>query len=246
MGFDIKDVGKVFDKGKDAVHGGADDLKDTIFGRRTVLHEAPGLHYSSGPTKRRWKCRCVCGNEKVIIQAVLTAGKSRSCGCYKRDKKIAMNTTHGCSNGKGVNPKEYDVWSAMLQRCSNPKNKSYKNYGGRGVKVCERWRGREGFSAFLSDTGSRPSAQHTLERMDNNGDYSLENCQWASRKTQGNNTRRNRILSLNGTIQTLQQWADSVGVNGSTLASRLSTGKTLKEALSMKKWAKPKGAMHGI
>lgn len=158
-----------------------------VFGRLTVLHRVP-----SKGVVARWRCACTCGVALDIAGSSLRLGKTVSCGCYSRDR----STRHGAA-GK-PNPARtavigrdplYAVWSAMLQRTTNPNDKGFKNYGGRGIGVCARWRD---FAAFRDDMGARPDGL-TLERRDNNGDYEPDNCYWADRFVQNNNTRRNAV-----------------------------------------------------
>ena len=162
-----------------------------VFGRYTVLsrHEVT-------PTKRcaRWLCKCECGVEKVVSGAILRNGQVVSCGCYAREQ----STKHGAA-GRLVNRKAnwdmvgrdpvYSVWAAMIQRCTNPNDKGYENYGGRGITVCHEW--KNSFAAFKAAMGPRPEGL-MIERRDNDAGYNPENCYWADRTTQNNNTRRNK------------------------------------------------------
>lgn len=125
-------------------------------------------------------------------------------------------TKHGHCTG-GV-PPEYNVWSTMKARCSNPNHKDFHNYGGRGISVCHRWRK---FENFISDMGFRPSVKHTLERRDNNKDYCPSNCRWATQKEQQNHRRNNHLITRAGRTQTLQQWADELGMNRQMIYKRI-------------------------
>jgi len=138
--------------------------------------------------KRRniiWKCECDCGNIVEVMARNLKAGLSRSCGCLQKEIVGKLNRTHGHSTKI---TKTYRTWKNMLQRCGNPKNKSYNNYGGRGIKVCDRW--LHSFENFLDDMGEAPE-RLTIERENNNGNYEPGNCVWTTRKEQNYNTRRN-------------------------------------------------------
>lgn len=162
---------------------------------------------------RKWRCVCDCGEIRDIEAASLTTGNSKSCGCYHRE----VHTTHGLSYSPIRN-----VHMMMLQRCTNPKHDSYKDYGGRGIKVCERWTGSDGLKNFAEDMGERPEG-YKLDRIDNNGDYSPENCRWASEAQQQRNTSRNINVQWDGQTMCLKDWAKKLGIGYGTLAYRIKT-----------------------
>lgn len=164
-----------------------------ITGRRFGKLIATRFSHLEAPRKGRqgrrhvWLCICDCGIETKIRKENLTSGNSTSCGCGKYVGLDAM--THGYSKHRlagGENPKFYRTWSMMLDRCRNPRNKSYKYYGGRGIRVCERW---HTFENFLADMGQRPSGQHSIDRINNDGDYEPDNCRWATQIEQRHNRR---------------------------------------------------------
>lgn len=128
-----------------------------------------------------WLASCDCGNLVHAKIGDITSGNTRSCGCLKRDIVRSVNITHGLSHGP-----EYNSWSAMIQRCTNRKHQAWKNYGGRGISVCKRWRK---FENFYADMGNRPVGL-TLERINNFGDYDPSNCKWANWTEQRLNSRR--------------------------------------------------------
>lgn len=132
------------------------------------------------------------------------------------------------SHGRSLDP-IYNVWCRMIARCTGAYCTSYPMYGGRGIKVCDRW--LESFTAFLADMGERPTANHELDRIDNDGDYTPENCRWATKKQNARNRRSNRRLSLNGRTQTMVEWAEEYGLKPGTLRSRLWRGSSLETAL---------------
>ncbi len=185
-------------------------------------------------TKRRsvraFACLCDCGVEKVVSPYQLRAGGTTSCGCRRREVTSSIMTKHGASKG-GVATRAYRIWKAMRTRCGNPKARSYRLYGERGIEVCKRWRA---FETFLADMGN-PEAGMTIERIDNDLGYSPDNCRWASRSQQARNTSRNVNLTLNGRTMCLQDWANELGLNKSSIQGRLKAGWGLVRALSTPK-----------
>lgn len=160
------------------------DLTGQRFGRWIVIRRDADKAYRH-PT---WLCRCDCGNTGVVTGQNLRVGKSQSCGCrnldIRRDICLARNTTHGRS--KSIT---YDTWVNMRQRCQNPRATAFHKYGAKGVRVCARW---QAFEAFLADMGERPSAAHSIDRIDNDLGYQPGNCRWATQTEQQNNRRNSR------------------------------------------------------
>lgn len=159
------------------------------FNRLLVTKELPRYVNSKGTPIRTWECVCDCGN-KTRVFASQICGKRvtvNSCGCYHREQTGNRNRTHGFA-GRVGRPPEYHVWQSMKRRCSNPNDAEYHNYGGRGISVCARW--KSSFVAFYEDMGSRTTPDHSLDRIDVNGNYEPGNCRWATWKEQRANQRR--------------------------------------------------------
>jgi hypothetical protein len=159
------------------------DITGKSFGRLTAMWIAG----RTGKTQTEicWFCLCQCGKFSICRASVLKKGAIKSCGCYRRE----MNTTHGLTRRSGSDSlrhsPEYGAWRSMFIRCRI----SNQNYGGRGITVCERWKGKEGILNFLSDMGIRPSSHHSIDRINNDGNYEPSNCRWATPKQQATNRR---------------------------------------------------------
>lgn len=188
---------------------------------------------SSGKIYREADFICKCGN---LFRGTVNNVKRKhtnSCGCYNKEMIIKANTTHGqCRNF--ISTPEYAAWLSMKERCYNPKTHGFKNWGGRGIKVCNRW--MESFENFFEDMGVRPSSKHSLDRFPNNetGDYELGNCRWATKKEQANNRRsfiRNAI-EYDNRKNSLRAWCREVGVNYQNAVYRLRTGWPLEKVFT--------------
>jgi hypothetical protein len=183
------------------------DIMGHKFGRLTVIGEAdprPDDAYRL----RRVLARCDCGQTLPVLVTSLRTGNTMSCGCLHREKTAAINASHGGTTGHRL-AKWYTTWSRMLQRCENPNNKNWPEYGGRGIKVCDRWHDP---SSFHADMGDPPSPGHSIDRIDNGGDYCPENCRWATRKEQTYNTRQNVIVQYAGRSMCLAEACEAAGV----------------------------------
>jgi hypothetical protein len=183
------------------------------FGRLTVI-DGP---FKNGK-KRSWKSICDCGNESVNQQTVLRRGEAISCGCFRKEITKAVHQVHG----KALTP-EYKVWAGLKDRCTNTNSNVYGRYGGRGIQVCESW---YAFENFMADMGERPSAKHSLDRIDNDGDYKPSNCRWATHKQQCRNKSNNVFFDTEFGRLTAPEMAEhkSCVVSETTLRYRLERG----------------------
>lgn len=171
--------------------------------------------------RARWLCRCKCGTIKTVLGKHLLSHKIQSCGCLQRERTTKHNKCH---------TRLYSIWRGMKDRCYNSNVLEYDNYGGRGIKVCEEW--LNDFQAFYNWSMSHGySDDLTIDRKDNDGDYCPENCRWVTYKEQNNNTSRNRLLTNAGETHTISEWSEILGINASTISSRLSRGCSDVEAL---------------
>ena len=198
------------------------DLTGKKFGRLLVIERVE----NNKKQQVQWLCKCDCGNEVKVISKSLTSGNTKSCGCLHREINIKRLTTHGLRNTR-LN----GIWCGVLQRCYNPKNKAYKNYGGRGITVCQEW--QDNFQNFYDWSMSNGyNDDLTIDRIDVNGNYEPSNCRWVTKKEQANNMRSNRLLTYNGETHNMKQWAKIMGINYRALQQRLFRGWSIEKALT--------------
>jgi len=202
------------------------DLTGQQFGQLTAQH----IFGRTSGRKVIWECVCSCGSTARVSTSDLRSGHTTSCGCTKAARISAARTSHGDSRSSKPRAVEYVVWCQIKGRCTNSKLPGYKHYGARGITLCARWMQYEN---FLADMGRRPSPKHTVERKNGKLGYSPDNCVWATRDVQNNNTSRNHRLTYAGETLTLAQWAKRRGLKASTLRMRISSyGWDLKKALT--------------
>ena len=175
-----------------------------------------------------WICKCDCGTEKSVPASNLVKGLANSCGCLQRERAAETQTTHGYSPNKNKRS-EYTTWRSMRSRCELPGTVNYRDYGARGIRVCERWKL---FENFLEDMGDKPTPKHTLDRIDNDGDYCPENCRWVTREENGRNKRNNRLVEVDGEVKPLVVWCEKFQIPYHRALGRLNRGKTPAEAFA--------------
>lgn len=188
------------------------NLQGQVYGRFTVLS-----FDERQKGRSRWFCQCQCGKIRSVDCANLRSGHSKSCGCLSSEIVIKRNTTHG--KNRTV---EYTTWARMKTRCYDPNGSQYKNYGNRGIRVCDRW--LNSFENFLADMGKRPSNQHSIERKNNNGNYEPKNCKWALPIEQANNTRKNKNITFQNRTQSLSMWCRELNLSYGTTHARFGMG----------------------
>lgn len=192
-----------------------------LFGRLTPLAKV------SITGRGKWLCRCSCGNEKILMGYRIRKGITKSCGCLHRERTSKLaRSTHGLRHLP-----EYGIWLCMKHRCHAPSYEGYKDYGGRGIKVCDRW--QNSFELFLKDMGRRPSRTHSIERENNNENYCPENCVWAIPLEQANNRRTNFIIQYDGKYMSASDAIRSSGISikCGTFIGRIKLGWPVEKAL---------------
>lgn len=206
----------------------AREMAGKKFGRLFVIERAGSQRFANS-TAAMWRCRCDCGDETVAQGRHIRNGATRSCGCGEREARAnGPSLTHGHTRGGEFSP-EYETWRGMIERCANPDHVGAVSYVTRGITVCERW--RESFEAFLADMGPRPEGK-TIDRIDNSGPYSPENCRWATNAEQSRNKRNNHMLTARGETLCLADWAARVGTSPTTILGRLNRGWSESDAVT--------------
>lgn len=198
------------------------DISGQKFGRWTALCQ---VEKGMGGEKC-YLCRCQCGTEKILRRSSITSGNSKSCGCLARDIARKRETKHGASDTR-----LYRVWAGIVQRCCNDRERyEWAKYGGRGITLCEEWRNSFGaFANWALANGYNDTL--TIDRIDVNGNYSPENCRWATVYEQNNNKRTSKFISYNSETGTIREFADRHGLKYSCLYERLRQGWSIQDAL---------------
>ena len=178
----------------------------------------------TGRRRTFWFCLCDCGNTTSIDATQLRIRPNKSCGCINAKLTAQHNKTHGMSGTK-----EHKTWKGIHERCRNKKLKCYGNYGGRGIKVCDRW---DSFENFYADMGDAPTPSHSIERIDVNGNYEPSNCKWATPIEQANNKNQNKYIEHDGLRLTYSQWGRKIGLKPHTIRARIEAGYSPKDALN--------------
>lgn len=192
-----------------------------------------GCLIALGPIGRKngaieWLCACDCGNTATVSVRLLRNGSTKSCGCVAKQLSSVRLTTHGKSRSK-----IHWIWAGMIQRCGNPNNKNYADYGGRGIRVCDEWKNSFAvFHAYVSGLPNFDSENMTLDRIDNNMGYSPDNVRWLPRVQQMRNTRKNVLLTHNGKAQCVSAWAEELEIQSSTLSWRVRAGWSTERVLT--------------
>lgn len=208
----------------------APDLTGDVFGRLTVIGEVEPYISPKGNKSRRWLCKCECGNLTTVTMQHLKTGHTQSCGCYSQENRIRSGklTKHGLTYKGGKVTRIYRIWSQIKTRCYNPHDEHYKDYGERGICVCDEW--REDFESFHHwAVNNGYSNGLTIDRIDVNGNYEPSNCRWATSKEQSANKRNTVLVTYNGETKTLKEWSEITGINYQTLFWRYKNGRPLEE-----------------
>lgn len=202
------------------------DLTGKRFGRLVVLNQAG----RDNAGRVVWKCECDCGKVKSISSNLLLSGRSVSCGCYKKDYLSIAKSTNRLSHTR-IRSK----WRNMMNRCYSSNNAEYKNYGARGIVVCQEWHDLEKFAKWACSNGYIEGSNLTLDRIDVDGNYCPENCRFVDMKSQCRNKTNNNIIEFNGESKTIAEWSEITGINRSTITYRHSHGLPLFEKGRIKK-----------
>ena len=179
----------------------------------------------------RWICRCDCGNMVSVLGESLRIGETKSCGCFKKEVTSTRSRVDNAKH-RETGTRMHKIWVAMKQRCYNEKDIHYNDYGKRGISVCEEW--LDNYEAFRDwSLKNGYDSKLSIDRINVNGDYSPENCRWATSKEQQNNKRNNRRLTYNGETHTIAEWVRITGISRSSICYRLESGWPIEKVLTV-------------
>lgn len=198
------------------------DLTGQVFTRLTVIKLSENRNNSG---KLCWDCVCICGTHITVSSNALRRGNTKSCGCLCKDMFNKVITKHGMQKYP-----EYQILQTMKQRCSNPNHKSYKDYGGRGIFVCDEW--KNSFHSFYSHIGKRPTSKHSIDRIENSNGYVPGNVRWTTKIVQANNQRNNHFLTFNGQTLTYAQWEKITNIKSTVICKRIIRGWGVEKTLT--------------
>ena len=198
------------------------DLTGKRFGRLLVIERVGFIN-----KRTYYKCKCDCGNVITVMAANLSRGTSNSCGCYAKELTSKRSTTHNMSQTR-----LYNIWEGMKQRCYNPNVKAYKYYGEKNIKVCDEWLDFKNFMQWSLNNGYSDSL--TIDRIDIEKNYSPENCRWASKTIQANNTSTNIFITIDNMTDTIANWSKRTGINASTISWRIRHGWSVEDCLQLR------------
>lgn len=198
-----------------------ENLTNQKFNKLLVLRRLPNQG-----KKVMWECLCDCGNLTSVTTSNLKSGRTKSCGCLRINQIVSRSTTH---NQRHTNL--YEVWKTIKQRCCNPNSQAYKNYGARGISICNEWKiDFNSFYLWSMSNGYRKGL--TIDRIDFNGNYEPSNCRWVDRLTQANNTRTNVFIEFNNEIHTIAEWSRIYNIKPTVLYCRLRKGWSLEKSVT--------------
>jgi hypothetical protein len=208
------------------IHARFDDVTGQRFGRLIALAPLRGRSEGSGRARTLWNCLCDCGQVKAVDATALRTGHIQSCGCLRLETATQQMTTHGYAGTR-----IHKIWKGIVQRCTNPDNPAWPDYGGRGITVCPEW--LTSFENFLRDMGATYKRRLTIDRIENDKGYSAANCRWATKLVQANNTRSNRWVEFDGKTRTVAQWGRHTGTPAHKISYRLNAGWSVASALGL-------------
>lgn len=202
------------------------DISNQRFGRLVAIE--PAVKSKNG---WKWLCKCDCGNEKLVYKHLLTSSHTTSCGCYHKKRIHETHRKHG-----EAQTRLYHVWYGMIDRCENNRSKSYPNYGGRGIAVCDEWHDFKKFKEWALSKGydeNAPKGECTIDRINVNGNYEPSNCKFSNIKEQANNRRTSRMITFNGETLSVAGWAEKTGLRHGLILNRINQGWSIEKALTV-------------